>query len=54
MYHSIFRSKYKSIAAVDANNAILQFGTQSKILPEVVLAITVVARWNISLRVYSM
>jgi len=51
-YLSTCRPKYNSIAVVDANDAILQIGTQIETLPEVMLAFTVVARWNILLRLY--
>jgi len=51
-YISTCRPQYKSIAVVDAYNALLQIGTQIKTLPEVMLAFTVVARWNISLQLY--
>jgi hypothetical protein len=51
-YLSTFRPKYKSIAVVDAYEAILQISTQIETLPEVMLAFTVVARWNILLRLY--
>jgi hypothetical protein len=47
------RPKYKSIAVVDANDAILQISTQIETLQELILASTEVARCNILLQLYS-
>jgi len=51
-YLSTCRPKYKLIAVVDANDAILQIGTQIETSPDVMLAFTVVARWDILLRLF--